>query len=105
MKPVVWIPYEPKDLPGLPDGLDCHYRDGTDACPTPPAKVRFLAGFPGAGGYESLVTVVSRARRLQVPQALSPGHDYLTPHLGLPPPGACCAPGAVCVPRRPRSWR
>ncbi|MFF9488196.1 hypothetical protein [Streptomyces sp. NPDC014676] len=98
MKPVVWIPYEPKDLPGLSDGLDRHYWDGTDTCPTPPEEVRFLTGFPGAGGYEPLVTMVSRARRLQVLQVLSSGHDHLIPHLGLLPPRACCAPGAVCTP-------
>ncbi|CAL9384612.1 NAD(P)-dependent oxidoreductase [Streptomyces sp. enrichment culture] len=93
MRPVVWIPYEPKDLPALPDGLDCHYWDGTDTCPTPPEEVRFLTGFPGVGGYETLVAMVSRARCLEVLQVLSSGHDYLAPHLGLLPPDALLCTG------------
>jgi hypothetical protein len=93
MKPVVWIPYEPRGLPGLPDGLDRPYRDGTDTCPTPPEEVRLLTGFPGAGGYEPLVTMVSRARRLEVLRVLSSGHDCLTPRLGLLPPGALLRTG------------
>ncbi|MET8564542.1 2-hydroxyacid dehydrogenase [Streptomyces flaveolus] len=86
-KPVAWIPYEPKELPELPDGLECHFWNGTDLYPTAPEDVRFLTGFPGAGGYESLFAAVSRTTRLDVLQVLSSGYDYLVPHLDTLPPG------------------
>ncbi|MGV9355414.1 NAD(P)-dependent oxidoreductase [Streptomyces misionensis] len=86
-KPVAWIPYEPKELPELPEGLACHFWDGTTMYPTPPEEVRFLTGFPGAGGYESLFTAISGTTRLEVLQVLSSGYDYLVPHLDALPPG------------------
>ncbi|MFQ6147095.1 NAD(P)-dependent oxidoreductase [Streptomyces seoulensis] len=86
--PVVWIPYEPKELGDLPVGLTCHYWDGTDVYPSDPEEVRFLTGFPGTSRYVSLADVLSRTRNLDVLQVLSSGYDYLLPHLGLLPPGA-----------------
>ncbi|MGW0876769.1 NAD(P)-dependent oxidoreductase [Streptomyces sp. NPDC002740] len=90
---VVWLPYEPKELEGLPQELSYHYWDGTDLLPGDPTDVRFLVGFPGTQGYSSLASVLSRARNLEVLQVLSSGYDYLMPHLDLLPPGARLSTG------------
>ncbi|GAA2972814.1 NAD(P)-dependent oxidoreductase [Streptomyces enissocaesilis] len=91
---VVWLPYEPKELDGLPEQLSYRYWDGQDdMLPGNPAEVRFLTGYPGTQGYASLVRVLSRARNLEVLQVLSSGFDYLEAHLGLLPAGTRLATG------------
>lgn len=85
---VVWLPYEPKELDNLPDGLTYHYWDGEDRYPSDPAEVRFLTGYPGTNNYTSLIDLLTQTRDLDVLQVLSSGYDYLTPHLSLLPPTA-----------------
>jgi phosphoglycerate dehydrogenase-like enzyme len=91
---VVWLPYEPKELDGLPEEFSYLYWDGQDdMLPGDPAEVRFLTAYPGTQGYASLVRLLSQTRSLEVLQLLSSGYDYLEPHLGLLPAGARLSTG------------
>ncbi|MFI8008194.1 NAD(P)-dependent oxidoreductase [Streptomyces sp. NPDC086010] len=90
----VWLPYRPEDFPGaLPEQLEYHHWDG-GAFPTDPAALRFLVPPPMSTDRSDLLSrLLPRARRLEVLQVLSSGHDYLRPHLGMLPAGAVVATG------------
>jgi phosphoglycerate dehydrogenase-like enzyme len=82
----VWLPYHANEFPDLPDGLECHFWDGSDDYPSDPADVRFLVPPPVPGADRVLSRVFPLLSGLEVLQLLSSGYDYVLPHLALLPP-------------------
>ncbi|MEV7077975.1 NAD(P)-dependent oxidoreductase [Streptomyces sp. NPDC093516] len=89
----VWLPYDRRQIPGLPDGLSYAYWDGTGPLPTDPSDVRFVVGIPAPGAERVLAPVLPRMRSLEVLQLLSSGYDHMLPLLDAMPPGTRLATG------------
>jgi phosphoglycerate dehydrogenase-like enzyme len=90
-----WLPYPSKEFPELPDGVECHFWDGSDDFPSDPGDVRFLVPPPAPGRDHVWGEVLPRLHGLDVLQVLSSGYDYLLPHFAALPAGVrvCTARG------------
>jgi phosphoglycerate dehydrogenase-like enzyme len=89
-----WLPYQTKEFPELPDGVECHFWDGSEDFPSDPGNVRFLVPPPVPGADRVLREVLPRLPSLDVLQLLSSGYDYVLPHVASLPSGVC-----VCTTR------
>ncbi|MFB9465711.1 2-hydroxyacid dehydrogenase [Streptomyces cinereospinus] len=82
----VWLPIPPKDVDGLPDGLEYRFWDGGETFPADPADCSFYV-VPYMKPSEVGVRPMPRMTSVRVVQTLSAGIDHVEPGLGHLPPG------------------
>lgn len=83
-----WLPYDPKEISGLPHGLTYLYWDGSEVVPGDPKDVRFLVGPTVPGAERALAKVLPMMPTVEVLQLLSSGYDQVLPLLDRLSPGA-----------------
>lgn len=82
---IVWLPYPPDGIVGLPKGLAYQHWDGSPDYPGDPAHVQFLVGPTAPGAEKSLRDLLLRTHGLEVLQLLSSGWEHIAPLMdGLP---------------------
>ncbi|MET9361489.1 2-hydroxyacid dehydrogenase [Streptomyces sp. NPDC006632] len=82
----VWIPFDPADVPGLPDSLDYRVWDGGPDFPADPAECAVYV-VPYMKPSETAVRPLAAMTGLRVVQTLTAGIDHVQPGIGLLPPG------------------
>lgn len=75
----VWVPYQPEQFNGIPDGVDVDVYDGAEP-PTSLSEVEFYVP-PYLGGKHTL-ELIPQMPKLQVVQALTAGVDDVRPYVG-----------------------
>lgn len=91
-RPLVWLPFRPEEIDGLPEQLEYAFWDGTGEFPTDPARCAFYCvPYAVAGtlaGAELCTRPLPLMRNVRVVQALTAGVDHLLPAVDSLPPGA-----------------
>ncbi|MGW8729741.1 2-hydroxyacid dehydrogenase [Streptomyces sp. NPDC055808] len=82
----VWIPFDPADVPGLPDSFAYRVWDGGPDFPADPADCAFYV-VPYMKPAETSVRPLAAMTGLQVVQTLTAGIDHVQQGIGLLPPG------------------
>ncbi|WP_331447665.1 2-hydroxyacid dehydrogenase [Streptomyces xanthochromogenes] len=82
----VWIPFDPDDVPGLPDSFAYRVWDGGPDFPADPADCVFYV-VPYMKPSETSVRPLAAMTGVQVVQTLTAGIDHVQPGIGLLPPG------------------
>ncbi|CAM5575089.1 2-hydroxyacid dehydrogenase [Streptomyces xanthochromogenes] len=82
----VWIPFDPADVPGLPDSFAYRVWDGGPDFPADPADCVFYV-VPYMKPSETSVRPLAAMTGVQVVQTLTAGIDHVQPGVGLLPPG------------------
>ncbi|GHB49440.1 dehydrogenase [Streptomyces xanthochromogenes] len=82
----VWIPFDPADVPGLPDSFAYRVWDGGPDFPADPADCVFYV-VPYMKPSETSVRPLPAMTGVQVVQTLTAGIDHVQPGIGLLPPG------------------
>ncbi|MCX5385850.1 2-hydroxyacid dehydrogenase [Streptomyces sp. NBC_00083] len=82
----VWIPFDPADVPGLPDSLGYRVWDGGPEFPADPADCAVYV-VPYMKPSETAVRPLAAMTGLRVVQTLTAGIDHVQPGIGLLPPG------------------
>ncbi|MEU9098760.1 2-hydroxyacid dehydrogenase [Streptomyces sp. NPDC048361] len=82
----VWIPFDPADVPGLPDTLDYRVWDGGPDFPADPADCAVYV-VPYMKPSQIAVRPLAAMTGLRVVQTLTAGIDHVQPGIGLLPPG------------------
>ncbi|MFD0308049.1 2-hydroxyacid dehydrogenase [Streptomyces sp. NPDC127119] len=82
----VWLPFQPDELDGLPQGLDYRYWNGEEDFPADPADCAFYV-VPYMKGGDVSVRPLAGMTSVQVVQTLSAGIDHVQPGLELLPGG------------------
>ncbi|PSM37865.1 dihydrofolate reductase [Streptomyces dioscori] len=82
----VWLPFQPDELEGLPQGLDYRYWNGEEDFPADPADCAFYV-VPYMKGADVSVRPLADMTSVQVVQTLSAGIDHVQPGLELLPDG------------------
>ncbi|MEU3662936.1 2-hydroxyacid dehydrogenase [Streptomyces sp. NPDC032940] len=82
----VWLPIEPDEIEGLPEGPAYRYWNGEEDFPADPADCAFyVVPYMKPSGIG--IRPLPRMRSVQVVQTLSAGIDHVEPGLGHLPPG------------------
>ncbi|NGO42518.1 2-hydroxyacid dehydrogenase [Streptomyces ureilyticus] len=82
----VWLPFDPADIDGRPEGLTYRFWDGEQDFPADPANCAFYV-VPYMKSSEISVRPMAAMTSVQVVQTLSAGIDHVQPGLGLLPEG------------------
>ncbi|MER5218995.1 2-hydroxyacid dehydrogenase [Streptomyces flaveus] len=82
----VWLPFDPADIDGLPEGLDYRFWDGEQDFPADPADCAFYV-VPYMKSSEISVRPMAEMTSVRVVQTMSAGIDHVQPGLGLLPKG------------------
>lgn len=82
----VWLPFDPADLDGRPEGLTYRFWDGEQDFPADPADCAFYV-VPYMKSSEISVRPMAEMTSVRVVQTLSAGIDHVQPGLGLLPTG------------------
>ncbi|MFE9648752.1 2-hydroxyacid dehydrogenase [Streptomyces sp. NPDC006365] len=82
----VWLPFDPAEIDGLPEGLDYRFWDGEQDFPADPANCALYV-VPYMKSSEVSVRPMAEMRSVRVVQTMSAGIDHVQPGLGLLPEG------------------
>ncbi|WP_461057141.1 2-hydroxyacid dehydrogenase [Streptomyces pseudoechinosporeus] len=82
----VWLPFDPADIDGLPEGLDYRFWDGEQDFPADPANCALYV-VPYMKSSEVSVRPMAEMTSVRVVQTMSAGIDHVQPGLGLLPKG------------------
>ncbi|MFE9119583.1 2-hydroxyacid dehydrogenase [Streptomyces sp. NPDC007172] len=82
----VWIPFDPADVPGLPDSFTYRVWDGGPDFPADPADCAFYV-VPYMKSPRTSVRPLAGMTGVRVVQTLTAGIDHVQAGLGLLPPG------------------
>ncbi|MFE9403791.1 2-hydroxyacid dehydrogenase [Streptomyces sp. NPDC006530] len=82
----VWIPFDPADVPGLPDSLAHRFWDGGPDYPADPADCVFYV-VPYMKPSEIAIRPLAAMTGVRVVQTLTAGIDHVQPGIPLLPPG------------------
>ncbi|MFC4472590.1 2-hydroxyacid dehydrogenase [Streptomyces xiangluensis] len=82
----VWLPFDPADIDGLPEGLDYRFWDGEQDFPADPANCALYV-VPYMKSSEVSVRPMAEMTSVRVVQTMSAGIDHVQPGLGLLPAG------------------
>ena len=82
----VWLPFDPADLDGRPEGLTYRFWDGEQDFPADPANCAFYV-VPYMKSSEISVRPMAAMTSVRIVQTLSAGIDHVQPGLGLLPEG------------------
>ncbi|GAA2643002.1 2-hydroxyacid dehydrogenase [Streptomyces vastus] len=82
----VWLPFDPADIDGLPEGLDYRFWDGEQDFPADPANCALYV-VPYMKSSEVSVRPMAEMTSVRVVQTMSAGIDHVQPGLGLLPEG------------------
>ncbi|MCT9091557.1 2-hydroxyacid dehydrogenase [Streptomyces sp. ASQP_92] len=82
----VWIPFDPADVPGLPDSLAYRFWDGGPDYPADPADCVFYV-VPYMKPSEIAIRPLAAMTGLRVVQTLTAGIDHVQPGIPRLPPG------------------
>lgn len=85
-RPLVWLPFPPAGIDGLPDGLEYAHWDGGEEFPTDPARCAFYC-VPYMKGAPVARRPLSAMTSLRVIQTLTAGVDDIQPALAALPAG------------------
>jgi phosphoglycerate dehydrogenase-like enzyme len=76
---LVWLSFDPADLPALPAGLDVEVFDASAALPPSAADVQFYV--PDYNFDPQVAEVIPKLPRLSVVQSLTAGVEHLRPYV------------------------
>ncbi|GAB2951289.1 2-hydroxyacid dehydrogenase [Streptomyces pseudoechinosporeus] len=82
----MWLPFDPADIDGLPEGLDYRFWDGEQDFPADPANCALYV-VPYMKSSEVSVRPMAEMTSVRVVQTMSAGIDHVQPGLGLLPKG------------------
>jgi phosphoglycerate dehydrogenase-like enzyme len=81
-----WLPFDPADIDGLPEGLTYRFWDGEQDFPADPADCALYV-VPYMKSSEISVRPMAEMTSVRVVQTMSAGIDHVQPGLGLLPKG------------------